>query len=307
MRVYGPCVYTHTNIITGDIFYVGYSSSCKARPYQKRGASRNAKWHQYVDDKLSGNTDQVSVDIKNFSTEAKALQYERELIEKLRPIANILHNDGTSVIERDLLGGKIRQNTKTGMFSVSDINDLGNAHRVKNGLSEKQIASYFHLDATKELIKEICLEESLELHEVKLSKRGKAGGTWAHPILFMDIAMWYSPKFIANVLRLAASGLLDSEENANDSFKAMNAELNANFPTECGNPIIYTRVANKISEACRVGTGKKKWEKASVDQLKLRSKIQENVCLLADVTENVGSCVSKAINKALATTNTPIK
>ncbi len=211
------------------------------------------------------------------------------------------------IMERNLLDGKVRQNSKTGMFNVSDIHELGNRYRVKNGMSQKQVASYFNLESTQELIKEICIAEAIELDEVKISKRGKFGGTWVHPILFIDIAMWYSPKFKASVLRWAIDGLLSNRNDSGDSFKAMNKELNTNFPEECSQAITYVKVANKISAACRVGTGKKKWEKASVDQLKLRSKIQENVCLLADVTENVGSCVSKAINKALATTNTPIK
>ena len=52
--------------------------------------------------------------------------------------------------------------------------------------------------------------------------------------------------------------------------------------------------------ACQVGTGKDKWQEASEQQLKLRDKIQENVCILADVTPNVGTCLNKAIEKAQA-------
>ncbi len=205
-------------------------------------------------------------------------------------------------MERRLLGGVIRQNSKTQMLNANDIHELGNRAREASGASKKQLASYFHLASTKELMQEICLEEALELDEVKLSRRGKFGGTWVHPILFIDIAMWYSPKFKASVLRWAIDGLLSTRNDSGDSFKAMNISLNTNFPEECVNPMTYIKVANKISEACRVGSGKKKWERASVEQLQLRSKIQENVCLLADVTESVGVCVGKAINKALSTT-----
>lgn len=204
------------------------------------------------------------------------------------------------VMQRELLGMTVRQDSKTEMFNANDMHKIGNEHRKINGMSEKQLASYFDLDSTTELLNAICLEDNLKLDDVKQSKRGKNGGTWVHPVLFVDMAMWYSPKLKAKIIRWVIDGLLSARNESGDSFKQMNKHLTKNFPKEFENPISYMQAANQVANACKVGTGKDKWQKASESQLKLRDKIQENVCLLADVTPNAGTCINKAISKAIA-------
>lgn len=203
------------------------------------------------------------------------------------------------IMKRDLLGLSVRQDSKTRMFNANDMFKIGNKYRSKNGLSKKQLASFFNLTSTNELINAICIEENISEDEVKISKRGKNGGTWVHPILFIDMAMWYSPELKVRVLGWVIDGLLNARNDSGDSFKEMCKVLSREFKDEMSNPLIYAQVANQISNACGVGTQKDKWQKASERQLRLREKIQENVCLLADVMPNIGTCVNKAISKAL--------
>lgn len=206
----------------------------------------------------------------------------------------------TSVImKRDLLGLNVRQDSKTEMFNANDMHKIGNEHRKINGMTKKQLASYFDLDSTTELVNAICLEDNLRIDDVKRSKRGKNGGTWVHPVLFVDMAMWYSPKLKAKIIKWVIDGLLSARNESGNSFKQMNHHLNKNFPKEFESPISYMQAANQVANACKVGTGKEKWQKASEKQLKLRGKIQENVCILADVTPNAGTCINKAISKAI--------
>lgn len=202
-------------------------------------------------------------------------------------------------MQRDLLGMIVRQDSKTEMFNANDMHKIGNEHRKIHGMSEKQLASYFDLDSTTELINAICLEDNLKLEDVKQSKRGKNGGTWVHPVLFVDMAMWYSPKLKAKIIKWVIDGLLSARNESGDSFKQMNKHLTKNFPKEFENPMSYMQAANQVANACKVGTGKDKWQRANEYQLKLRDKIQENVCLLADVTPNAGTCINKAISKAI--------
>lgn len=205
----------------------------------------------------------------------------------------------TVVMQRDLLGMVVRQDSKTEMFNANDMHKIGNENRKINGMTEKQLASYFDLDSTTELINAICLEDNLKLDDVKRSKRGKNGGTWVHPVLFVDMAMWYSPKLKAKIIRWVIDGLLSARNDSGDSFKIMNKNLTKNFPKEFENPMSYMKAANQVANACKVGSGKDKWEKASEHQLKMRDKIQENVCILADVTPNAGTCINKSISKAI--------
>ena len=203
------------------------------------------------------------------------------------------------VMHRELLGMTVRQDSKTEMFNANDMHKIGNEHRKTNGMTEKQLASYFDLDSTTELLNAICLEDNLKLDDVKHSKRGKNGGTWVHPVLFVDMAMWYSPKLKAKIIKWVIDGLLSARNESGESFKEMNKHLTKNFPKEFENPMSYMQAANQVANACKVGTGKDKWQKANEKQLTLRDKIQENVCLLADVTPNAGTCINKSISKAI--------
>lgn len=203
------------------------------------------------------------------------------------------------VMKRDLMGMHVRQETGSGMFNANDMVLIGNAHRDNLGLSKKQLASYFDLDSTGELINAICIEENIQIDEVKRSKRGINGGTWVHPILFVDMAMWFSPQLKAKILKWVLDGLLEARNESGDSFKQMNKTLTKYFPQEMEAPLSYIKIANQVANACKVGTDKDKWQKATESQLKLRDKIQDNVCLLADVTPNAGTCVNKAISKAM--------
>lgn len=203
------------------------------------------------------------------------------------------------IMERSMMGLPVRQDSKTEMFNANDMHIIGNEHRANLGLGKKQLASYFELDSTKELINAICIEDNIQYDDVKISKRGKNGGTWLHPVLFVDLVMWYSPKLKAKIIKWVIDGLLSARNNSGDSFKEANKALTKYFPKEFESPIAYMQAANQVANACKVGTGKDKWQKASEDQLILRDKIQDNICLLADVMPNAGTCINKAISKAM--------
>lgn len=196
------------------------------------------------------------------------------------------------------MGVVVRQNHKTKMFNANDLHKLASHHRKIEGLAARQIGQYFDLDSTQELIKEVCLTEVLKLEDVKKSSRGKSGGTWIHPILFIDMAMWYSPKLKVRVINWVLDGLMEIRDESGDSFKRMNSTLARNFPSEFENPLAFIKVSKAIAEACNVGDGPEKWQRGNAEQLKLRNAIQSNIDLIADLCSNAGECLNKAIEKA---------
>lgn len=200
------------------------------------------------------------------------------------------------IMERKLFGGVIRQNHKTGMLNANDLHKVGNSMRKGSDLSVKQMASFFSLDSTEELIKEICLVENAGVDEVKVSKRGKAGGTWISPVLFVDMAMWYSPQLKVQIIKWVIDGLLDARDNSGESYKRMASALKQNFSSEFS-PIKMIEVANTIAAECKVGIGKDKWQKASESQLIKREKIQDTVAMISDLCPNIGVALNKSINK----------
>lgn len=201
-------------------------------------------------------------------------------------------------MKRELLGVVIRQDSKTGMMNANDLHSAGNLLRKQKGLPEKQMQSFFVLDSTSELIDEIMMSEGLSIDGIKKAKRGKDGGTWLHPILFVDMAMWYSPELKVKIIKWVIDGLIMRRNESGDSFKAAMAALSDHFPMFFDKTANYSKIANAISAACGVGTDEDKWQRATEQQLMLRDKIQENIVLLADVCQSVPECVNKAIEKA---------
>lgn len=202
------------------------------------------------------------------------------------------------IMKRELIGTAIRQDSKTGMLNANDLHRVGNLLRKERGDSEKQMQSYFILDATKALIQELMIGECLNEDQIKKSKRGKDGGTWVHPILFVDMAMWYSPELKVKIIKWVLDNLLFYRNESGDSFKLAMSALTDNFPEYFEKPINYTKVSNAIAAACGVGTDDDKWQRATEAQLKLRDDIQDNIVLLADVLPSVAECVNTAIAKA---------
>jgi hypothetical protein len=204
------------------------------------------------------------------------------------------------VMERELYGHAIRQNSKSKMFNGNDLLKVCNEGRKIKGLEPKQMGNYMVLNSTKELIDTLCIQENIEEQDALSTKRGKYGGTWMHPVVMIDFAMWLSPELKVKILNWVIDGLIGAREESGESFKSAMSALAQGFPKEADKPNFYHAVARQIAEACRVGNDKDKWQRASESQLRLRDSIHEYITVLADVTPNAGSCVSKAISKAVS-------
>ena len=203
------------------------------------------------------------------------------------------------IMERELYGRVIRQNSKSQMFNGNDLLKVCNESRKMKGLSEKQIGNYMVNESTRELVNTLCIQENISESEAIASKRGKYGGTWMHPVIMIDFAMWLSPEIKVRILSWVLDGLINARDDSGESFKDAMSSLSRSFPGEADKPNFYHAVSRQIAEACRVGNDKDKWQRASEKQLKLRSAIHEYITVLSDVTPNAGTCVSKAISKAV--------
>lgn len=201
------------------------------------------------------------------------------------------------IMQRDLGGYKIRQNHKTQMFSANDLLLVANEARKAKGLAEKQLINYFSNDAYIELEKELLWEHPPEL--VRKTVRGHNSGTWVHPIVFIDLAMWLSPEFKVRVLKWVYDGLILARDESGDSFKEMMSVLTRHYASEVEIPITYKRISRVISDACEVYGGPDKWQTATENQLKLRDKIHQNIIFFAGEKPTLQECVTTAIRKTL--------
>lgn len=136
------------------------------------------------------------------------------------------------IMKRPLADFTVEQRTKDAFFNASDLlkqwNSDKNLNTQKNGdFKRKDIDDYFNNKATKQFIKALCEEEGFtKAHPAWISTRGKNGGTWMSPLLFIDFAMWLNPVFKVKVLRFVYDQMLTYRNEAGDAYKALSSAMN---------------------------------------------------------------------------------
>jgi hypothetical protein len=139
------------------------------------------------------------------------------------------------IMQRQNMNGlSIRQNSKNQFFNATD---LVEAYNLKTG-DLKRIQNYLDNEATKRFMVALAqAENDNNSKESNLNnglietKRGKYGGTWMHPYLFIDLAMWLSPEFKVTVIRWVYDNLIKLRNEAGDSFKDVNEALFDKYPS----------------------------------------------------------------------------
>jgi KilA-N domain len=152
------------------------------------------------------------------------------------------------IMSREFEGKQIPQRTKDKFFFATDLLTL---HQELNLHSKKLMADFFQNQNTKDFLVALAKELDNEqiskygkshvitkatlpenLYEIK---RGKNGGTWMHPYLFVKFAMWLSPEFEVKIVKWAYDNLAEYRDTCGDNFKEMNDALKQS----------YLRISNK--------------------------------------------------------------
>jgi hypothetical protein len=214
----------------------------------------------------------------------------------------------TSVIMQRPFNGKIiRQNSKTGFLNL---NDLMDCHLVENPDSSKRIQKYMELDQTIEFADTIRIaqleaanqnspktgEFVLPLAEplsVIETKRGKYGGTWVHPYLFLDFAMWLSPRFKLWAMGIIEDKLIELRNEAGDKFKDMTSALKKAGATS---PREYMREATLMNELVFDNATAEQRNSATIEQLALLNKLQKYNAHLIDQGKSYALRKAECIN-----------
>lgn len=117
------------------------------------------------------------------------------------------------------------QRTSDGMFNATMLLKAWNEHSGQ----KKQMAHYSENNATEEFITALLSEESLSYRNSVIIKskanKGANAGTWMHPLLFIDFAMWLNPTFKVKVLRFVYDQLIQYRNDAGDSYKEMTSAI----------------------------------------------------------------------------------
>ncbi len=202
-------------------------------------------------------------------------------------------------MKREFFGGFVQQLSHSELFCANDILNIENDRRRVEGVKQKYMQSYFDTQETKDLIGQLKWELGLETSDIKRVTKGRNGGTWLHPLLFIDFGMWVSVDLKVKVLKWVFDGLMELRDNSGDSFKAMNEALLENYPQHA-NATNYMRIANAIAKACGAyELGADKWQLATKEQIEMRDSIHRRIAIYADVVDNMEDCINRAIQKEL--------
>lgn len=199
------------------------------------------------------------------------------------------------IIERKFKDGVIRQNHKNGWFNATDLIHVANRYRQQIGLDKKMIADYLKTNSTKEFVKEILDRENISL--AFESKKGKGGGTWVHPLILIDIAMWLSPEFKYDAMKWLEDRLIQNRDLSGDSYKKLAGYLKSRTDiipiAKLG--IVMPKIARYIKEQLKV----EDWNKADEIVLQQRDSIHNNFMMLLEAGVETNKALLIATQNAL--------
>ena len=197
-------------------------------------------------------------------------------------------------MERKFKDGVIRQNHKTGWFNATDLIQVANRYRSQIGLEKKAIADYFKTNSTKEFIKEILDRENLSL--AYESKKGKSGGTWVHPLILIDIAMWLSPEFKYEAMKWLEDELTKNRDDGGESYKKMSSYLKRSEVVPVAKiGLVLPKIAKYIKERLEV----ENWNSAGSLKNKQRDEIHNAFVMLLKVGTNPNVALKTAVDTVL--------
>lgn len=127
-----------------------------------------------------------------------------------------------NVILRPMGQFQVQQRTKDGMFNATALMKQWN----ESSGDKKEVTKFFENENTKAFISALMEEEKLNTqNSAYLKSRGKNGGTWMHPILFVKFAMWLNPQFEVKVIKFVYDEMIKYRNEAGDAYKELSAAI----------------------------------------------------------------------------------
>lgn len=135
-----------------------------------------------------------------------------------------------NVMVRPMGQFKVEQRTKDGMFNATALlkqwNTSVSLNTQNSGYFKKDLDDFFANKNTKEFIDALISEEHLDRgNSPYVKSRGKGGGTWMHPILFIKFAMWLNPRHEIHVIKFVYDQMLKYRNDAGDAYKELGSAM----------------------------------------------------------------------------------
>lgn len=136
------------------------------------------------------------------------------------------------------------QRTSDGYFNATELIKAWN----DSSKSEKQLPNFMKNNSTIEFIEQLKKEG---IEKPIITTRGRSGnaGTWVHPKVFIDLAMWVSVEFKSKVIDYVLDGLIKSRNDAGDYYNEMTSVILDTYVDVYGckpSPMVYIKEANLV-------------------------------------------------------------
>ena len=136
------------------------------------------------------------------------------------------------VMKRPMGKFLVEQRTKDSMFNATNLLKQWNKFVEDNkedaqkfGYVKKELKDYLDNKTTQEFVKALANEENLHggksPYVTSKARADRGGGTWMHPLMFVDFAMWLNPVFKVKVLKFVYDQMLKYRNDAGDAYKEL--------------------------------------------------------------------------------------
>lgn len=129
------------------------------------------------------------------------------------------------IMKRQLGKFAVHQRTKDGYFNATQLLKAWNEEKG----TKKELKDYLSNQATQEFVKALADEENLHGEKspyVQSKARiDRGGGTWMHPLMFIDFAMWINAAFKVKVLKFVSDQMLAYRNEAGEAYKVLSSAV----------------------------------------------------------------------------------
>jgi hypothetical protein len=169
----------------------------------------------------------------------------------------------------------VHQRTKDGMFNATSL-----LKQYNKGNRGKEVNAFLKNEKTIEFISALQESEDVDTRKiVTVTKGGKGSeqGTWMHPYLFIDFAMWINPKFKIEVIKFVYEELIKQRHDAGDNYLLLSS---SGVKLKGYN---FSEVAIALQWIVYGKKGKNQRQTATQEQLKELSDLQNKLSFAIDM------------------------
>lgn len=145
----------------------------------------------------------------------------------------------------------VEQRTKDGMFNATALlkqwNSMVSVNTQNSGvLRKKDLDDFFNGKNVEDFLSALKEEEHLSDKECYVATRGKRGGTWMHPILFIKFAMWLNPRFEVQVIKFVYDQMIKFRNDAGDAYRELSSSVGSIVSKEFM-PVAMSHIAKGLN------------------------------------------------------------